>query len=146
MQRQDGRVRSRLLCLSMLVCSCVCGGRRLATAVAVQRCDERDRDPFRTTAPSSRPGRSSSGQGKRGSYVPSMGSVGACYDDAMDGGVWSQVQVELLDTRRWKSRVDLANAIFEYIEIFHNRRRRHSSLGMRTPIELELLNTTRAVA
>jgi putative transposase len=32
------------------------------------------------------------------------------------------------------------------VEIFHNRRRRHSSLGMRTPIEYELLNTTAAAA
>ena len=57
---------------------------------------------------------------------------------------WSRMQVELLDTRRWKTRVELANAIFEYIEVFHNRRRRHSSLGMRTPIEFELknINTT----
>lgn len=45
-----------------------------------------------------------------------------------------------------KTRVELANAIFEYIEIFHNRRRRHSSLGMRTPIEFELLNNQRAAA
>ncbi len=50
---------------------------------------------------------------------------------------WSRMQVELLDTRRWKTRLELANAIFEYIEIFHNRRRRHSSLGTRTPIEYE---------
>ncbi len=42
------------------------------------------------------------------------------------------MQVELLDTRRWKTRVELANAIFESIEVFHNRRRRHSSLGMLT--------------
>ena len=48
---------------------------------------------------------------------------------------WSRMQVELLDTRHWKTRVELANAIFEYIEIFHNRRRRHSSLSMLTPIE-----------
>ncbi len=54
---------------------------------------------------------------------------------------WSRMQVELLDTRRWKTRVELANAIFEYIEVFHNRRRRHSSLGMLTPIEFELNNT-----
>ena len=56
------------------------------------------------------------------------------------------MQVELLDKRRWKNRVEFANAIFEYIEIFHNRRRRHSRLAMRTPIEYELLNTTVAVA
>src|SRR6266550_3504910 len=50
---------------------------------------------------------------------------------------WSRMQVELLDTRRWKTRVELANAIFEYLEIFHNRRRRHSALGMLTPIQFE---------
>jgi transposase InsO family protein len=38
------------------------------------------------------------------------------------------------------------NAIFEYIEIFHNRCRRHSSLGMRTPIEYESLNQTQTPA
>ena len=39
--------------------------------------------------------------------------------------------------QRWRTGVELANAIFEYLEIFHNRRRRHSSLGMPTPIEFE---------
>jgi putative transposase len=48
---------------------------------------------------------------------------------------WSRMQVELLDTSRLKTGVELANAIFEYIEVFHNRRRGHSSLGMLTPIE-----------
>ncbi len=42
----------------------------------------------------------------------------------------SRMQVELLDTRRWKTRIELANAIFVCIEVFHNRRRRHSNLGM----------------
>jgi transposase InsO family protein len=35
-----------------------------------------------------------------------------------------------------------ANALFEYLEIFHNRRRRHSALGMLTPIEYEKLHAT----
>ena len=39
--------------------------------------------------------------------------------------------------RRWRTRIELANAIFEYLEIFHNRQRRHTALGMRTPIEYE---------
>ena len=47
-----------------------------------------------------------------------MGSVGDCYDNAMIEAFWSRMQVELLDTRRWRTRVELANAIFEYIEIF----------------------------
>ena len=70
-----------------------------------------------------------------------MGSVGDCYDNAMIEAFWSRMQVELLNTRRWKTRVELANAIFEYIEVFHNRRRRHSSLGMLTPIEFEISNS-----
>jgi putative transposase len=69
--------------------------------------------------------------------VPSMGSVGDCYDNAMIEAFWSRMQVELLDRQRWRTRVELANAIFEYLEVFHNRQRRHSSLGTLTPIEFE---------
>jgi transposase InsO family protein len=73
--------------------------------------------------------------------LPSMGSVGDCYDNSMIEAFWSRMQVELLDQRRWCTRVELANAIFEYLEIFHNRQRRHSSLGMLTPIEFETAPT-----
>ena len=66
-----------------------------------------------------------------------MGSVGDCFDNAVIESFWSRVQVELLDRRRWKTRVELANALFEYLEVFHNHKRRHSSLGMRTPAEFE---------
>jgi putative transposase len=69
--------------------------------------------------------------------VPSMGSVGDCYDNAMIEAFWSRMQVELLDRQRWHTRIELANAIFEYLEVFHNRQRRHSSLGMLTPLEFE---------
>jgi transposase InsO family protein len=65
--------------------------------------------------------------------MPSMGSVGDCYDNAVIESFWSRMQVELLDRRRWRTRVELANAIFEYLEIFHNCQRRHSVLGMLTP-------------
>ncbi|WP_455709552.1 hypothetical protein [Microbispora rosea] len=41
------------------------------------------------------------------------------------------MQTELLNRRRWNTRIELANAIFECLEIFHNRQRRHSALGMR---------------
>jgi len=69
--------------------------------------------------------------------VPSMGSIGDCYDNAMIESFWSRMQVELLNTRRWKTRVELATAIFDYLEIWHNRQRRHSSLGMMSPVEFE---------
>jgi hypothetical protein len=42
------------------------------------------------------------------------------------------MQVELLDRHRWRTRIELANAIFEYLELFHNCTRRHSSIGMLT--------------
>jgi transposase InsO family protein len=89
-----------------------------------------------------------SDRARRSGLLPSMGSVGDCYDNAMIEAFWSRMQIELLNTRRWKTRIELANAIFEYIEVFHNRRRRHSALGMRTPIEYELTNipTTAAAA
>ena len=70
--------------------------------------------------------------------VPSMGSVGDCSDNAVIEAFWSRVQVELLDRRRRRTRTELANALFEYLEIFHNRQRRHSALGMLTPVEVEI--------
>jgi transposase InsO family protein len=78
---------------------------------------------------------------KDSGLVPSMGSVGDCYDNAMIEAFWSRMQVELLNRHRWKTRVELANAIFEDLEIFHNRQRRHSSLGMLTPIAFENAST-----
>ncbi len=78
--------------------------------------------------------------------LPSMGSVGDCYDNAMIESFWSRMQVELLDRKRWKTRVELSNAIFEYLEIFHNRRRRHSALGMLTPVEYEVQNAPSTAA
>ena len=65
-----------------------------------------------------------------------MGSIGDCYDNAVIEAFWSRMQLELLNTQRWKTRVELATAIFE-LEIWHNRQRRHSSLGMLTPVEYE---------
>ncbi len=54
---------------------------------------------------------------------------------------WSRMQVELLDRQTWRTRVELANAIFEYLEIFHSTgKRRHSALGMLTPVEFEAGN------
>ncbi|MEJ7705711.1 MAG: IS3 family transposase [Geodermatophilaceae bacterium] len=77
------------------------------------------------------------GRAKASGLVPSMGSIGDCYDNAVIEAFWSRMQVELLDRQRWRTRVELANAIFDYLEIWHNRRRRHSQLGMLTPVEFE---------
>ena len=52
------------------------------------------------------------------------------------------MQVELLDRQRWRTRLELANANFDYLEIFHNRQRRHCSLAMLSPIEFETRQPT----
>jgi transposase InsO family protein len=69
--------------------------------------------------------------------APSMGAVGSPYDNAMVEAFWGRMQVELLNRRRWKTRIELASAIHDYIELWHNTRRRHSALGMKTPTEYE---------
>jgi len=62
--------------------------------------------------------------------------VGDPYDNAVVESFRGRMQVELLNRRRWSTRVHLANMIFEYIEGFHNRRR-HGALGWATPLEFE---------
>ena len=46
-----------------------------------------------------------------------MGSVGDCFDNAMTESLWSPMQVELGDRKLRHTRIELANAIFEYLEI-----------------------------
>jgi putative transposase len=74
--------------------------------------------------------------------MPSMGKVGSAVDNAMMESFWARMQTELLDRQKWNTRLQLANEMFEYLEIFHNRIRRHSSLGMLTPIEFEEASAT----
>jgi transposase InsO family protein len=74
-----------------------------------------------------------------------MGAVGSAYDNAMVESFWGRMQVELLNRKRWKTRIELATAIHDYIKLFHNTRRRHSALGMLSPTEYEYLhNATQA--
>jgi hypothetical protein len=67
----------------------------------------------------------------------SMGTAGDCYDNAMMESFWHTMQLELLDTRTWKIREELANAIFEWIECLYNPHTRHSSIGMHSPVTFE---------
>jgi hypothetical protein len=66
-----------------------------------------------------------------------MGAVGSAFDNAMMESFWGRMQVELFNRRKWKTRIELASAIHDYIELWHNTRRRHSALEMRTPSEVE---------
>ena len=70
--------------------------------------------------------------------LPSFGSVGDTFDNAMMQSFWSSMQIELLDRKRWRTRLELSNAMFDYIEVFYNRQRRQSSIDYVSPIEFEL--------
>jgi transposase InsO family protein len=77
---------------------------------------------------------------RQSGLVPSMGTVGDAFDNALIEAFWARLQTELLNRKKWKTRIELSTALFDYLEIFHNRNRRHSSLGMLTPIEFEKVN------
>jgi len=70
-----------------------------------------------------------------------MGTVGDRYDNAMIESFWGRMQTELFDTRKWSTVEQLSVAIADYIENFHNTRRRHSPRDVLTPTEFETLHT-----
>jgi putative transposase len=67
----------------------------------------------------------------------SMGSVGDCYDNAMAESFFATLETELIDRADWASPTQAKAAVFEYIEVFYNRIRRHSSLGSLSPEQFE---------
>ncbi|MFB4302533.1 IS3 family transposase [Actinomadura sp. NTSP31] len=67
----------------------------------------------------------------------SMDTVGDCFDNAMMESFWGTMQLELLDTRKWSTRTELAAAVFEWIECWYNPLIRHSSIGMLSPVAFE---------
>ena len=71
---------------------------------------------------------------------PSMGSVGDAYDNAMCESFFATLECELLDQHRFKTQAEARTAVFDFIEGFYNRRRRHSSIGYVSPIDYERLH------
>jgi putative transposase len=68
---------------------------------------------------------------------PSMGSVGDAHDNAMCESFFATLECELLDRRRFASRVETRMACFSFIEGWYNPVRLHSALGYRSPIDYE---------
>lgn len=69
--------------------------------------------------------------------VQSIGTVGDAYDNAVVESFWGSMQIELLNRKKWSTRLELSLAMVDWIEGFYNQRRRHSSLGNISPIEFE---------
>lgn len=67
----------------------------------------------------------------------SMSRTGNCWDNAVAESFFASFKNELIHRRTWRTRHELRTAVFEYIEVFYNRRRLHSSLDYKTPAEVE---------
>jgi putative transposase len=67
----------------------------------------------------------------------SMGSKGDAYDNAMIESFYATIKKDLIHRRSWPTKAETRTAVFGYIEAFYNRRRRHSRLGMLSPVDFE---------
>jgi len=67
----------------------------------------------------------------------SMGSVGDCYDNAMAESFFATLECEVLAGRTFRTHAEARTALFDYIEVFYNRQRRHSALGYQSPDAFE---------
>jgi len=72
----------------------------------------------------------------------SMGARGCAYDNAVCEAFFKTLKNELIDRRSWATKAETRHAVFDFIETFYNRRRRHSTLGYLSPAEYEKINTT----
>ena len=67
----------------------------------------------------------------------SMSRTGNCYDNAAMESFFSTLKREEVYQRTYATHAEARAAIFEYIEVFYNRQRRHSALDYKTPVEFE---------
>jgi putative transposase len=70
----------------------------------------------------------------------SMGSKGDCFDNAVAESFFATLKKELVHRSSWPTRRELQSAVFDYIESFYNRERRHSTLGYLSPREYEMIS------
>jgi len=66
-----------------------------------------------------------------------MGSRGDCFDNAVLESFHASLKKDLIHRRSWPTKAEARTAVFDYVEAFYNRRRRHSTLGMLSPAQFE---------
>ena len=74
---------------------------------------------------------------KKNGFIPSMSNKGNCYDNAPAESLFGTIKSELVYLNRYETRDEARQAVFEYVEVFYNRLRRHASLGYLTPAEFK---------
>jgi putative transposase len=67
----------------------------------------------------------------------SVGRTGICYDNAQIESFWSTLKTEHYDRHEFATHADAIHSVSSWIETVYNRRRRHSALGMTTPVAFE---------
>jgi len=77
---------------------------------------------------------------KKYNFNQSMSGKGNCYDNAITESFFSTLKTELIYSEKYQTRNQAKLSIFQYIEIFYNRQRKHSSLGNKSPYEYVILN------
>ena len=71
-------------------------------------------------------------------FIQSMSRKGNCYDNAVAESFFHTLKTEHVYDYRYETRAEARQSIFDYIEMFYNRQRRHSALGYRSPVSFEL--------
>ena len=77
---------------------------------------------------------------KRYGMIRSMSGKGNCYDNAVVESFFSSLKNEIIHHRNFQTRDQARTEIFEYIELFYNRKRIHQSLNYETPINCDLMS------
>lgn len=73
----------------------------------------------------------------------SMGSRGDCFDNAVAESFFATLKKELIHRQSWPTKNELRTEVFDYVEVFYNRERRHSTLGQLSPVRFEEISLTR---
>ena len=76
-------------------------------------------------------------QARAAGIAQSMGSRGDCFDNAVAESFFATIKKELINRRAWPAKAELRTEVFDYIETFYNRQRRHSTLGQLSPVDYE---------
>ena len=69
--------------------------------------------------------------------IQSLSRPRQCWDNAVAESFFASLKLELIDRCSWATKAQVRRAVFEYVEVFFNRRRLHSSLNYMTPVEYE---------
>jgi putative transposase len=80
---------------------------------------------------------------KNHNVMPSMSRRGNCYDNAYVESWFSSLKKEWIYRRKYSSEKELRALVFEYIEIWYNRKRKHSAIGNVSPLDYKHQQTAR---